>query len=50
MLRGFLFVGSYWISMTGPAAEWFVQRRWTACLRRAVPDYDVLLEREFEDP
>jgi len=36
--------------MTGPAAEWFVQRRWTACLRRAVPDYDVLLEREFEDP
>jgi hypothetical protein len=36
--------------MTDLAAERIVQQRWTARLRRTVQTYDVLLEREFEDP
>ena len=36
--------------MTDIATERIVQQRWTARLRQTVQTYDVLLEREFEDP
>ena len=36
--------------MTDIAAERSAQQRWTARLRRPAETYDVLLEREFEDP
>ena len=36
--------------MTDIAAERIAQQRWTARLRRPAQTYDVLLEREFEDP